>query len=109
MEPLSRQAQRTLQPKVLSTRQAKERKVKRTIMAKARPRSNIVGFTTMDGVIPHRLAGSPMPVARVDASDKACGTWGSAGKTKDSTKGRGKVAKGADKGKGKGKKDKGKS
>ena len=41
--------------------------------------------------------------------DKACGTWGSAGKTKDATKGKGKWTKGSDKSKGKGKADKGKS
>ena len=41
--------------------------------------------------------------------DTSCGTWGSVGKTRDATKGKGKWTKGADKSKGKGKADKGKS
>ena len=57
--------QRTTQPKVLNIRQEKELNVKRAIMVKARPRSNIAGFIIMAGVTPHRLAGSPMPVALV--------------------------------------------
>ena len=43
------------------------------------------------------------------AVDKRCNTWGSGGKAKDATKGKGKWTKSADKGKGNGKADKGKA
>ena len=55
----------TTHPKARNIRQEKERKEKRTLMVKVRPKSSIATLIIVAGAIAHRLAVSPMLAALV--------------------------------------------